>query len=343
MENMKDNYYEFIGVERDAEEEVIRRACNQLLLKYHPDICREDFADGIAKHINKIKSTLCNSEKREEYDNTLTAETGKTREKKKTERNNKEPNFENTSTAETGKNQKNKKKRKNDKEPDLDNISPKGYGGDRPRHLKKLAIGVVLCLLIIGANAVIKNVDTSTVSEHPTPTPPVANFSADTKLGNAPLTVEFTDMSTNATEWSWNLGDGFVTKAQNPEHIYTKAGTYTVELTASNEKYKNTMRKTNYITVEPPSPALIANFSASTTSGKAPLKVKFTDESSGSPTKWEWNFGDGTSSTEKNPVHEYRKAGKYTVKETVFRQNINNEIESKRERKINYIIVTSTS
>ena len=63
--------------------------------------------------------------------------------------------------------------------------------------------------------------------------------------------------------------------------------------------------------------APVAAFSASSTSGKAQLKVTFTDKSTGSPSSWKWSFGDGTSSTAKNPVHTYRKAGKYTVGLTV--------------------------
>ncbi|MGB9938276.1 PKD domain-containing protein [Methanosarcina sp.] len=61
----------------------------------------------------------------------------------------------------------------------------------------------------------------------------------------------------------------------------------------------------------------VAAFSASPGSGKAPLKVQFTDKSQNSPTCWKWNFGDGTCSTAKNPVHKYCKAGKYTVSLTV--------------------------
>lgn len=57
----------------------------------------------------------------------------------------------------------------------------------------------------------------------------------------------------------------------------------------------------------------VAAFSASPTSGKAPLKVKFTDKSTGLPTSWKWSFGDGNYSTAKNPVHKYGKTGKYTV------------------------------
>jgi hypothetical protein len=56
-----------------------------------------------------------------------------------------------------------------------------------------------------------------------------------------------------------------------------------------------------------------ASFTASTTSGTAPLPVQFTDTSSGDPTSWAWDFGNGTTSTEQNPSVTYRAAGTYTV------------------------------
>jgi PKD repeat protein len=57
----------------------------------------------------------------------------------------------------------------------------------------------------------------------------------------------------------------------------------------------------------------VADFSASTISGSAPLKVTFTDKSTGSPTSYLWNFGDKSYSKTKNTVHTYNKAGKYAV------------------------------
>jgi beta propeller repeat protein len=60
-----------------------------------------------------------------------------------------------------------------------------------------------------------------------------------------------------------------------------------------------------------------AAFYASSVTGKKPLTVKFTDKSTRSPTSWYWNFGDQSTSTAKNPVHKYTKAGKYTVSLTV--------------------------
>ena len=58
----------------------------------------------------------------------------------------------------------------------------------------------------------------------------------------------------------------------------------------------------------------VAKFAATPTSGAVPLTVRFTDTSTGSPIAWMWNFGDGATSTDQNPSHMYRTAGKYTVK-----------------------------
>lgn len=72
----------------------------------------------------------------------------------------------------------------------------------------------------------------------------------------------------------------------------------------------------------PPPPATppAAAFAAAPTTGTAPLSVQFTDQSTadGSAiTQWTWNFGDGGSSTDRNPVHLYTTAGTYTVTLTV--------------------------
>ena len=64
-------------------------------------------------------------------------------------------------------------------------------------------------------------------------------------------------------------------------------------------------------------PVFTATFSASTTGGKAPLTVHFTDSSVGKITEWHWSFGDGQTSTIRSPSHSYSKAGAYTVTLTV--------------------------
>ncbi len=147
---------------------------------------------------------------------------------------------------------------------------------------------------------------------------PVAAFSASPTSGNSPLKVTFTDKSTGSPKsWKWNFGNGKTSTSKNPAYTYTKPGKYTVSLTVKNAAGTNTKTIKDYITVKTAPVKPVAAFSASPRSGKAPLKVQFTDKSSNSPTSWKWSFGDGTYSTAKNPVHKYSKAGKYTVSLTI--------------------------
>lgn len=77
---------------------------------------------------------------------------------------------------------------------------------------------------------------------------PITKFSADNPLGFAPLTVQFTDESNFASSWSWNFGDGSeASTEQNPEHVYANVGSYTVTLTATNEKGDSVLVKEDYI------------------------------------------------------------------------------------------------
>ncbi|MGH3026925.1 MAG: PKD domain-containing protein [Gaiellaceae bacterium] len=70
-----------------------------------------------------------------------------------------------------------------------------------------------------------------------------------------------------------------------------------------------------------PSAPPTANFSGTPTSGAAPLAVNFTDLSSGSPSSWSWNFGDGGVANVQNPSHTYSSPGTYTVALTVTNTN----------------------
>ncbi|MGI6023331.1 MAG: PKD domain-containing protein, partial [Methanoculleus sp.] len=143
---------------------------------------------------------------------------------------------------------------------------------------------------------------------------PVADFEADTTRGDSPLTVKFTDLSEGAVdEWKWDFGDGRTSTEQDPVHVYNTTGTYTVTLTAKKGALTSTETKEAFITAVNPDASLDAEFRANTTQGYAPLAVKFFDQSQGEVTKWQWNFGDGTTSTEQNPVHTYSKAGNHTV------------------------------
>jgi len=165
---------------------------------------------------------------------------------------------------------------------------------------------------------------------------PIAAFAGSLVSGNAPFNVNFTDQSTgNPTSWAWDFGDGGSSTQQNPAHTFIAAGDYTVQLTATNACGFDAEIKTNYIHVDPCIPP-VANFVASSTSGNAPFTVNFTDQSTGSPTSWAWDFGDGGSSTQRNPSHTYNAAGTYTVTLAVT-----NTCGSDGETKANYITVNN--
>jgi PGF-pre-PGF domain-containing protein len=158
------------------------------------------------------------------------------------------------------------------------------------------------------------------------PAIPVASFTSNTTTGFRPLSVAFTDTSTGfPTSWSWDFGDGVTSTSRNPVHEYSNIGNYSVALTVENDKGSDKAQKANYITVLLPLTTLpqlpSANFSSNLTFGKIPLTVQFNDTSTGFPTSWNWDFGDGNASVEQSPMHTYFSAGTYNINLTV--NNIN--------------------
>ena len=141
-----------------------------------------------------------------------------------------------------------------------------------------------------------------------------ADFTADKTSGVAPLKVQFTDASTGTpAEWEWDFGDGVNSTDRNPSHTYTTEGNYTVTLSVSNSLGSDTETKEGFINVGSTSVA----FESDVANGQFPLTVQFTDQSGGSSTAWYWDFGDGETSADQNPVHTYLSAGTYDVNLTV--------------------------
>lgn len=159
---------------------------------------------------------------------------------------------------------------------------------------------------------------TSYITVLPLPAAPVASFTADTTAGHAPLTVQFTDTSTgNPTAWAWDFdGDTIADSTdQNPSYEYVANGTYTVTLQVSNIGGSDLVTETGYIYIGGFTAKMLrASFQYSTPIGTAPFSVSFTDTSASNGTYARaWDFGDGSTSTEAAPVHEYATAGKYDV------------------------------
>ena len=140
---------------------------------------------------------------------------------------------------------------------------------------------------------------------------PSAAFSAYPETGQAPLTVQFSDMSVGAESWTWVFGDGTYSSSRNPSHVFTEPGTYTVSLLVSDGSGRSASKVARDLIRVIDAPPT-ADFSANRTSGTAPLAVAFAANTTVA-TSWQWYFGDGEMSAEKDPVHVYATPGRYTV------------------------------
>ncbi len=149
-------------------------------------------------------------------------------------------------------------------------------------------------------------------------------FNATPRWGAVPLDVTFQSWSFgDPTYYYWQFGDGATETSPNPTHRYNSSGVFSVSLQAANEMTRGGGTWNRYITVtdgaipEPtPTPAperITSMLQYSPSNGTAPLSVMFTDTSSGNPTSWYWDFGDGSTSREQNPVHHYLNRGTYSV------------------------------
>ncbi len=182
-----------------------------------------------------------------------------------------------------------------------------------PTHVFTTAGTFTVTLTASNANGANSNSAQIVVSPAVVPAP-VAAFTASATTGTAPATITFNDQSIGSpTSWSWNFGDGSTSTLQNPPaYTYTQAGTYTISLTVSNAYGSNTSVKSSLINISSAT-AIVADFNSNVTTGKTPLIVQFNDISTGNPTTWNWDFGDGTISTQQNPMHTYLAIGAYTV------------------------------
>jgi len=147
----------------------------------------------------------------------------------------------------------------------------------------------------------------------------VSNFTTtSSNTGCGSLVVEFEDLSAgNPNTWLWDFGNGNISTLQNPVSVYSNPGFYTVKLTVTNSTSNDMSMMVDYIKiyVKP-----ISEFTENTTAFCVPEEVNFTDESISlnNIVSWNWDFGDGGSSTQQNPVYEYLNNGIFTVSLSVL-------------------------
>lgn len=158
---------------------------------------------------------------------------------------------------------------------------------------------------------------------------PYAKITAPTVTGCAPMTASLLDNSETSggatlTNWLWNFGDPNANAgnpntsvAQNPSHIYSAAGNYTVQLKVTDSfGCQDSVTRPNLIAPTFPDPDF-TTADASTCAGPGATGISFQNTSVGASLSYQWQFGDGTTATSTNPVHIYTSA---TLPVTVAQQ-----------------------
>lgn len=137
-------------------------------------------------------------------------------------------------------------------------------------------------------------------------TQPVADFSYTTSGLCMPLLVNFLYQSSGAVQWNWIFGDGDSSSQQNPSHLYTNDLNDSLRLIVS-DGYgcRDTSAQVAF-------PYYRAAATVSQTTGCTPMQVQFSDNSNGA-LSWLWDFGNGSTSVQQNPVYTYTSGGLYDV------------------------------
>ena len=126
--------------------------------------------------------------------------------------------------------------------------------------------------------------------------------------GCVPYRAVFTNTSQGGTDFAWDFGDGHTSKDVNPFNVYTATGTYLVKLVAIDTTTCNRTDTYSFSITVYPIPT--AGFSVSPNPAQENKPANFSNFSSGA-ISYSWDFGDGQSSTEANPSHQYDATGTY--------------------------------
>ena len=142
-----------------------------------------------------------------------------------------------------------------------------------------------------------------------------ANFEADASAGCPPVTVNFTNQSTNGVTYLWDFGDGYSSPEENPTHTYYSPGLYDVRLYAFGPQNNVNVSVPNQILVYPTPTANFLAYPINLANGGD--SVQFADNSFDATT-WYWDFDDPASGSFNNdttpsPIHWYANNGQYNV------------------------------
>lgn len=157
-------------------------------------------------------------------------------------------------------------------------------------------------------NIEVRNQASATATRGPLPS---AAFTMEVDAEYAPVTVRFSaPADSDITYYSWDFGDGSTSNEKNPAHTFRFAGEFGVSLTVGGPSGSSSFGR--QVTVRQRE-APVVRFDISPAAGEAPLEIRFSISARGEVTSYRWNFGDGHSSSAREPQHTYREAGAYDV------------------------------
>jgi gliding motility-associated-like protein len=140
---------------------------------------------------------------------------------------------------------------------------------------------------------------------------PIVKAQFNTPLnGCVPYDAVFENTSAGGLNFFWDFGDGSTSTADNPTHLYTSVGSYTIKLYAFDSTSCNKLDSTSFTINVNPIP--VAAFTFSPNPPQPNTFTQFQNQSQGAVT-YVWNFGDGDTSIDVNPRHLYNATGTYNV------------------------------
>jgi PKD repeat protein len=201
-----------------------------------------------------------------------------------------------------------------------------GTASTEPNPIHTYAVpGEYVARLTVTDDDGVTTLDTEAIGVSAPNVQPVAVAHATPASGPAPLEVVLTaegsyDVDGSLGNFEWTFSDGGSYWGSTAYHTFSTPGTHTATLTVYDGR-GGSGSDTITVEVEPPNALPVVVISATPTNGDAPLTVAFsstgTHDPDGTIASWLWSFGDGATSTARNPTHVYTSAGTYTAKLTV--------------------------
>ena len=149
-------------------------------------------------------------------------------------------------------------------------------------------------------------------NDNPPSNKPSANFSASGYEKPTPCTITFINISTNATSYLWDFGDGSTSTASDPTHTYVSNGSFILKLKATGPNGVDSVCK--LVAIEPPPPSnksAFSYFQAKCAGTPFGIGFKTVNPLSTNPV---WDFGSGPTILELDPIIQFLLPGDYTIK-----------------------------